>query len=153
MVTKKVVKKTLNTKETKSVMGERLRAARLARGFTLVALAARTEGRLSSEVLGHYERGRNQPRAGDLKMLSRILGKRAAYLYGLEEPEQTRLLDLFEALPSEQQQAYMDAFQRILAIGQKPPGEEAVAPSPKSDHSPENPGNTRPTRSRVSLPD
>ena len=49
-------------------------------------------------------------------MLSRILGKRPAWLYGLEDPLHTSMLDALDTLPPEEQPGYIDLFLRTIAL-------------------------------------
>jgi Zn-dependent peptidase ImmA (M78 family)/DNA-binding XRE family transcriptional regulator len=63
----------------------RLREIRLAKGYTLDALATRMDGQLTKQAISKYERGDSQPRPKTLVALAKALGVKAADLLG--EPE------------------------------------------------------------------
>lgn len=67
------------------MFGSRLREIRLAKGFTLEALASAMGGQLTKQALSKYETGKSQPRPTVLVALAQALGVRASELFG--EPD------------------------------------------------------------------
>jgi transcriptional regulator with XRE-family HTH domain len=74
---------------TKAI-GERLRAARHARGLSLSALAALTDGLYSKSRISNYEQGLRRLNSEGAEVLAAALGNvTAAQLLGLDEEDAT----------------------------------------------------------------
>jgi Zn-dependent peptidase ImmA (M78 family)/transcriptional regulator with XRE-family HTH domain len=71
-------------KEDASLIGERLKAARAQRGWTLEALSKQTDIPVSS--LSEFETGRREPRLTHLETLARAHGKAVSWFFDPVEP-------------------------------------------------------------------
>lgn len=72
----------------KKAIGERLRAARHARGLSLSALAALTDGLYSKSRISNYEQGLRRLNNEGAEVLAAALGNvTAAQLLGLDEED------------------------------------------------------------------
>lgn len=74
-----------------SMLGQRLKRARTARGLSLDQLVQRSDRIVSKAALSKYERGASLPRATVLRVLARVLGLPAAHFLGTGESDETAI--------------------------------------------------------------
>jgi transcriptional regulator with XRE-family HTH domain len=139
---------------TTRAIGERLRAARRARGLSLSQLAALTDGALSKSRISNYEQGLRRLPVEVARTLANALGTISAVeLLFLEndcpnlQPDEQQLLQLLRSSAPETRERILKAA--ILAAAQspiQPPAESPDQPAAQSSAQP-------PSDSSVESPD
>jgi transcriptional regulator with XRE-family HTH domain len=100
----------------KKEIGRRIKEARREKGWTLVELARQTRDALSDTRIGNYETGERMPRPSEAVILGSALGKRPAYLMGLDDgqlvltPLEEGLIRNWRKLPENER---MGVFRRV----------------------------------------
>lgn len=125
----------------KNEVGRRIRAARDELGLRLVDLSQRTGGVLSLQRINAYENGDRMPSQAEAVILSKALGKSAAYLMALTDSEtpmntvEEKLLRNWRTLNEREK---MEVFRHVeaLAMASRDPVQDRVVarhlPLPKS---------------------
>ena len=110
----------------KKESGKRLRAARVAKGFTLDELSKKMGGLLSPSRLSNYEQGLRQLGTQEALALYGVLGVQPSHLLcvDIEEGDMTaqeiELLKDYRALPERDRNEYSRRIQ-VLALAYKEP--------------------------------
>lgn len=95
----------------KDKVSQRLRAARVEAGLTLRELAERTDNIVSISRLNNYEHGTRMPGQAEAVLLGEALGKRPAYLLGVDDvqipitPVEEALIKNWRTLPENERMA------------------------------------------------
>jgi len=110
----------------KKAAGLRLKAARKAKGLTLVELSARVGGILSPSRLSNYEQGIRTLGIDEALALRTVLGVSPAHLLCVDTeegdmtPQEVELLQNFRALPERDRNDYSRRI-GVLALAYKEP--------------------------------
>jgi transcriptional regulator with XRE-family HTH domain len=117
---------TVSGRALNRAIGDRVRAARLARGLSLADLSALTGDSLSVSSISHYELGQRRLSIEAARTLARALGgMSAAYLLCLEEDgapakvdaDEARLLAAFRAMDAEGRRQVLTVAVSAAACG------------------------------------
>lgn len=99
-------------------IGERIKKARLEKGWSLTELSRRTKDVLSHTRISNYETGYRMPGPSEAVILGSALGKRAAYLMAVDDvqlpisSQEETLIRNWRSLPENER---MDYFRTLEA--------------------------------------
>lgn len=100
--------------------GERLKARRVAMGFSQAQLAAVKELETSNIMIGRYERGEVKPTIEVLSGLAKALDTTVSYLVGeAKSPTDTelqKLIDDIQSFPEARRNSLVKNFREILNV-------------------------------------
>lgn len=102
--------------EHKIRVGQRIRAAREAHGWSQAQLAREVESTLDGPSISRYERGQVMPRPAMLDSLANALGVDTAYFLVPDPPPDAPTGDLMEALRSPSDQKLAELQEQITGL-------------------------------------
>lgn len=120
----------------KKKIGERIKAARTAKGLSLEELSERTGRVLSASRISNYEQGTRLCKPQQAAILAPHLGVTASHLQCLDargeeddemSPEAKRLLRGWEALPENERMAYLRRIETLALAYRDPVPDENLA--------------------------
>lgn len=103
----------LSPMDYKKEIGARIRAAREAKGLKLREVAARVNDLLDLKRINAYENGVRMPGPQEAVILSKVLGVRPAYLMGLEDETEEKLVRNWRTLSERDR---MSIFRKVEAL-------------------------------------
>jgi len=114
--------------------GKRLKAARQAKGLTLVGLSKALRGVLSASRIGNYEQGTRQLGTEEALALAVPLDVEPAYLLCVEAgdemtKQENELLRDFRALPENERSAYARRISVLAMAYREPVPDEKLSPA------------------------
>ena len=112
-------------------MGQRLRAARRQRGWSLGEIEAQTEGEFKASVVGAYERGERAISVQRFVRLAEIYGVPANEILPIPEPVAGLVIDL-EALSEDDSGDLVDRYLAAVQLLRKDGGPNVVRQSDRA---------------------
>jgi transcriptional regulator with XRE-family HTH domain len=103
----------------KNESGERIRRARLEKGWTQEELSRRTDDVISLKRISHYEKGRRMAGPEEAVILAKALGKRTAYLMAVDDvqlPISVQEEALIKNWRTLNERDRMDLFRKVEAL-------------------------------------
>ena len=119
------------TDEFNVSLGQRLRAARRQRGWSLGEIEAQTEGEFKASVVGAYERGERAISVQRFVRLAEIYGVPANEILPIPEPVAGLVIDL-EALSEDDSGDLVDRYLAAVQLLRKDGGPNVVRQSDRA---------------------
>lgn len=119
------------TDEFNVSLGQRLRAARRQRGWSLGEIEAQTEGEFKASVVGAYERGERAISVQRFVRLAEVYGVPANEILPIPEPVAGLVIDL-EALSEDDSGDLVDKYLAAIQLLRKDGGPNVVRQSDRA---------------------